>query len=224
MGPRSRVATLTLTAWLLLAAVFGLVGCSSGDAATSSSASTTAGAPVILTGDRAELQAEIERIREGMESGTLVFDWYPPGITAGDLPSDPIIFLDMLEQSLADPDVTLYLLEDAGDAPDLRAELAAMPEVARLLFVSNEEALAQMKEEYKDTPEIFSALEKNPLPACLEIWLTDYMKAASFADQLRDRPEVDEIRASGMDYAQWTAQLRSLTHPPVPGEATSTTG
>lgn len=248
MRPRSRVAALTLSAALLLMVALGLAGCTSGDKATTSSASvasssspnsttstlaspattgevsTTATAPAALTGEKVELYAEIQRLREGMKSGTLVLDWYPPGITMGDLPSDPILFLDSLEQSLFNPDVTVYLMDAAGEAADLRSEIAAMPEVARLVFVSKHDALERLKEDFKDEPEILANLEGNPLPAVLEIWLKDYSKAASFADRLRGRPEVDEARTPGMDYGEWATRLRSLAHPPAPSGVTSTTG
>ncbi|MBN1628890.1 MAG: DUF4352 domain-containing protein, partial [Thermoleophilia bacterium] len=67
-------------------------------------------------------------------------------------------------------------------------------------------------------------LTNKPLPASLGVWLTDYTRAASLADQLRDRPEVDEVIVPtdalphDMDYAYWVATLQERTHP---GDETS---
>lgn len=168
-----------------------------------------------LTGAKAELWTEIQRIREGVKSGELTFGWTAAEAAGGDLPSDPMLMLDSLERSLLSPDVTAYLRDSAGEATALRTEISAMPGVAGLEFVSKDEALQKVKETFADNPEIFEGLQGNPLPASLEIWLNDYSLATSLADELRSRPEVDEVqaRAATMDYAQWVERLRSLTHP-----------
>jgi len=164
-----------------------------------------------LTGAKAELWAEIQRTREGVKSGELIFAWTASEAAREDLPSDPMLMLDSLEKSLLGPDITVYLRDSAGDATALRSEISAMPGVARLEFVSKDEALQKLKESFADHPEIISSLPGNPLPASLEVWLTDYTQAPALADQLRDRPEVDEVRPPTMDYGQWAERLRSLT-------------
>jgi len=165
-----------------------------------------------LTGAKAELWAEIERIRQGVVSGEVIFDW-PSEAAQGIIPSDPLLMLDYLEQSLLRPDVTAYLHDSAGDAVPLRTEISAMSGVRMLEFVSKDDALQRLKDDFADSPEILEGLQENPLPAGLEIWLTDYTQAASLADQLRDRPEVDEVHIATMDYADWVATLQRLTHP-----------
>lgn len=164
-----------------------------------------------LTGAKAELWDEIQRIREGVKAGELIFGWTATEAAGGDLPSDPMAMLDSLEKSLLRPDVTLYLRDSAGDGAALRDEIAAMPGVTRLEYVSKDEALQKLKEDFADNPEVLSGLVGNPLPASLEIWLSDYTQAASLAAELRSRPDVDEARAPTMDYAQWVARLQSLT-------------
>jgi hypothetical protein len=159
-----------------------------------------------LTGDKAELYTEIQRIREGVEAGTLVFEWS----------SDPAEMLDSLERGLFSPDVTVYLTPDLdASAPEtqaLEAEILAQPEVSRVALVSKEDALARLKETYKDQPEIFESLPGNPLPVSLQIWLSDYREAEVFAERFRDRPGVDDTRAAQTDWAAWTDRLRNLTH------------
>ena len=166
-----------------------------------------------LTGAKAELWAEIQRIREGVKSGTVSFGWTASEAAGGDLPSDPMLMLDSLEESLLRPDATVYYLRgSAGDATALRTEVSAMPGVTRVEFVSKDDALERLKDDFADNPEILEGLQDNPLPASLEIWLTDYTQAPSLADELRGRPEVDEVvLAPTMDYAQWVERLRSLT-------------
>jgi len=240
----SRITALSLSVGVVLA-LFGLGACSSSDVATSSSAaaaslgsstmpptsvssassnetstSTITTVPLALTGERAQLYVEIQRIREGVAARTLVFDWNPgPG---SDLPSDPMELLDSLEQGLLSPLVTIYLKQDAGDALALRREIAARPEVERLLFVSKDEALARLKEEFKDNPEILAGLEGHTLPAYLEIWLSDHRKAEAFATEFRNRPEVAEAKAAGtLDCAALIALLRRITRPAIPSGVTS---
>jgi hypothetical protein len=70
-------------------------------------ASTTLSTAPLVTGDRAELLAEIERIRAGLEDGTLVVSWPE----RSDLPSDFQGFLDGLEQSVYEPNLIVYLEE-----------------------------------------------------------------------------------------------------------------
>ena len=169
-----------------------------------------------LTGAKAELWAEIQRIREGVNSGKLSFGWNASEAAGGDLPSDPMLMLDSLEESLLGPDVTVYYLggDSAGDASALQTEVSAMPGVARFEFVSKDDALERLKNDFADNPEILEGLQENPLPASLEVWLTDYTQAPSLADELRGRPEVDEVvLAPTMDYAQWVERLRSLASP-----------
>jgi len=172
--------------------------------------------PTTLTGAKAELWAEIQRIRQGVASGEVTLDRPPSEATQGALPSDPMLMLDSLEQSLLRPDLTMYLSDSAGEATALRSEISAMPGVAKLEFVSKDEALQKLKEDYADNPEIFESLHDNPLPASLEVWLADYTQAGSFADQFRDRPEVDEVTVYAKDDAYWIERLdylRSLTRP-----------
>lgn len=175
-----------------------------------------------LSGAKAELWAEIQRIRQGVASGDLIFDWPPSEAAQGDLPSD-LTLLDWLEESFfieqsffrRDPtrsDLTLYLSDSAGDAVPLRTEISDMPGVRMLEFVSKEEALERLKDSFTDHPEILESLSANPLPASLEVWLTDYTQVESFADEFRGRPEVEEVWPPTVDYAGWVATLRRLTH------------
>jgi hypothetical protein len=198
-----------------------VVSCASSPSAQRDAVTSVAPSPAStdprLSADEADLLAEVERIRVGLRDGTLVFD-YSAGPDS-DLPSDPQDLLDMVEYAAYRPDITVYFkTEPASQEPSLsqmtalRDELAAMPEVAKATYVSKEEALAQVKEQYPDRPEMWESLPANPLPAYLEIWLRDYHQSSEIAVELQRRPLVDEVRASSRsDIAGLLALVRSIT-------------
>lgn len=179
---------------------------------------TTSFGRATLAGVKADLYAEIQRIREGVKSGVLTFEWPTAETGQADLPADPMAMLDSLERSLLRPDLTVYLRDGAGEAIILRTEMAAMFGVAYLEFVSKDDALQRLKETFEDNPEVLSHLQGNPLPASVQVWLTDYTHAETLADQLLTRPEILEVSVPPtLDYAYWLMRLQSLTHPTVGG-------
>lgn len=163
--------------------------------------------------EKAAILAEIARIRAGLSDGSLVFDYSPGSISGFPLPSDPQTSLDALESATQAPDVYMYLKDSALPAEALRHEVAAMPQVAKVYFKSKEEALAELKEDLSDNPEILDGLVGNPIPATLEIWLTDYRQAREFIKTFRDRPEVDNATARRIDLAEWLRLLQNCVHP-----------
>jgi cell division transport system permease protein len=70
-------------------------------------------------------------------------------------------------------EIAVYLRDDARQSEiDLvLAELAAIPEVRRVTFVSKRDALARARAELPEFGELFSDLEVNPLPQSLEVEL-----------------------------------------------------
>lgn len=169
--------------------------------------------PATLAPDKAQLAIQVERIRKGLIAGTLVFDWDPPD--GSDFSSDPRKVLDDLEASAYRPDVAVYFKDSAGleYARGLRDEIRAMPGVEAAEYVSEREALVRLRMELADDPEVLAQLEDNPVPAYLEIWLKDYRQSAEFAEGLKKRPEVDEVKARSIDFVFWTGLLRDMTHP-----------
>ncbi|MCE5253033.1 MAG: permease-like cell division protein FtsX, partial [Actinomycetia bacterium] len=95
----------------------------------------------------------------------------------------------------------------------LQAELVAMPEVAKVVYVSKEQALERLRESFAGQPEIFEGLTSNPLPDCLEIYLVQGQDSASFAAALEGRPGIDQLRVEHADFDHETmlALLRGLT-------------
>src|SRR5688572_6579616 len=98
-----------------------------------------------------------------------------------------------LDVSLAflESKVELYLeLEDAAKPTDilvLKQRLEADPAVARVDYVSKEEALARLKEIAAKTQQLdISDVAANPLPASLEVKMRDAQETRRVAQIMRD--------------------------------------
>jgi hypothetical protein len=244
---RISLSVLLISALLCLAA-----GCASSNSPITSSglsdtsltdvptptASTTSLTAPTPTGDKAALLAEIVRIRAGLKDGTLVADWSP---NQRDFPSDFQVFLDGLEQAVYEPDVTVYLKYSAGAATALYAELAAMPEVALVVYVNREERIAELKEQYKDDPDMLALLERSTqtlattqapdttlgsvttqtpgttLPpdvfaGLFKVWLVDCRQSWEFAQTMWDRPEVERANIGLVHSPDWVTLLERVVH------------
>ena len=72
-------------------------------------------------------------------------------------------------------EVVAYLDDDASAAQieDAVTDLRDQPEVASVVFVSKDSAMARAQRDLRDFREVFSGLEVNPLPASLEVRLAD---------------------------------------------------
>ncbi|MBN1319305.1 MAG: hypothetical protein JXA87_00550 [Thermoleophilia bacterium] len=180
-----------------------------------------------LTGVRAELWSEIQRVKEQSESGALAWAdiertrgamasvWRGTGGSDFDLQSW-LIFWSLTEQRLLTEDsvveVTIYLKDDARPehVSALHAEIAAMPGVKSVVYMSKTQALERLKHALSDRPEIFENLTGNPLPASLEIELADDVSPAAVAARLAGRPEIDDISYVA-SYEQLLGLLRGLT-------------
>ena len=115
--------------------------------------------------------------------------------------SEAETLLDEAERFLYFSDITADLKASVDDASGLLAELAAMPQVAKVDFVSLEQARAIMTNEFKDTPGLISGAQANASPT-LEIWLKDVSQSESVETALRSHSEVDDISpAEGTDFA-----------------------
>lgn len=83
-------------------------------------------------------------------------------------------------------EVVGYLRDDATEAQLrlARAELAALPEVQEVRYVSKTEALASAMREIEEFREVASDLENNPLPASLEVSLKPGSRDPSTVDRV----------------------------------------
>jgi cell division transport system permease protein len=112
-------------------------------------------------------------------------------------------------------EVTVYLKDTAAEQEitAMQSEISSWTEVKTVTFVSKDEALARLKEDFADNPEIFQQLRSNPLPASFEISLKDPKTVDAVAARFTGRESVDEVRY-GKEIAQklfnFTNQARNF--------------
>lgn len=99
------------------------------------------------------------------------------------------------------------------DAPkkkmdEVRKNVEAYPEVSEVTFVSKEEALQNFKETFKDSPEIYSDIGDDVLPASLRIQL----KESEGADSVAKKLQAEGFAAEELSYPQQTiSRLNEVT-------------
>jgi cell division transport system permease protein len=97
-------------------------------------------------------------------------------------------------------EISVYLRDDARQSEiDLAlTELAAIPEVRSVSFVSKRDALERARADLPDFGELFADLEVNPLPQSLQVELRpgsrDPEVVARVSDQASAYPFVEEVR------------------------------
>jgi cell division transport system permease protein len=78
---------------------------------------------------------------------------------------------------------------------DLENNIADMPEATQVVFVSRQQALEEMRENFGEKREILAGLEeKNPLPDALRIKTATAQQVAPLAAQLEAFDQVDQVR------------------------------
>jgi len=123
--------------------------------------------------------------------------------------------LESVESQFA---ISVYVRDDASeeDIWAMQTYIRTLPYVGDVTFISKEEALERFREEYN--PEIVEAMGDNPLPASIEVSLTDPSKVSEVAEQimqsdlfLRIIDEPDNPNASVKYGQQIVDRLFSLT-------------
>ena len=96
-------------------------------------------------------------------------------------------------------------------AQALAADVAALPEVRDVHYVSKDEALARFRQRLQDRGQVdlTGYLDRNPLPASLEVSLVDPRDYQSVVDLLASRTEVVE---SVVEVQQLIERLTSVTN------------
>ena len=201
VGRRSLVTVLTLSLGLLLVAV-GLVGCTPDNTEIS---------PAAANSSQALLLAEIHALREGLTSGDLVVD--PNLLPVSDALPLTLERLDSVERQVLSPVVHAYLKDSAGNAEELLSQASVWPGVKKVTFVSKDEALARLEEDFKDSPEIIEDLAGNPLPAVIEIEVEQLDTASEVVRRLGERPEVDQVQDPTVVLNRILRELKSYTRP-----------
>jgi len=96
-------------------------------------------------------------------------------------------------------EISTFLRDDAssGEIQALESEVAQMPEVKDVTYVSKAQAYEEFKETYADTPQLYEALSPDSLPASLRIALTDAQYTQEVAARIQGASGVDEVRFGG---------------------------
>ena len=92
-------------------------------------------------------------------------------------------------------------------------DVEAFPEVASATYVSEDQALARARAELVEFRDVLRELERNPLPASIEVKLKPVFQNESdvnaVADRLRNFAFVDDVRF-GRDWVEKLDRLRSI--------------
>ncbi len=95
-------------------------------------------------------------------------------------------------------EITVYLKTDPDPTADqvdaMETEILGWPEVKSSVFVSKQDALERLRQDFKDNPEILEGLTGNPLPASFEISLVDPQAVSEVAARFDGKAIVDEVR------------------------------
>ncbi len=94
-------------------------------------------------------------------------------------------------------EITVYLKTDpdptAADIEAMQTKIMTWSEVKSSVFVSKDEALQRLKDDFKDDPDILKGLTGNPLPGSFEISLKDPQTVGAVAARFDGNPIVDEV-------------------------------
>jgi cell division transport system permease protein len=111
--------------------------------------------------------------------------------------------------------IVVYLRDDARQSEiDLaEKELGALPQVARVHYVSKREALESAKKELPDFADLFSTSEVNPLPQSLEVELRSGSRTRSVVESISRKasayPFVEDVRY-GREWVDKLFMLRRI--------------
>lgn len=168
------------------------------------------------TPDREKLLQQVRALRDDLVAGKITIDWAAKR-TPGS-PADALSALELLEAALLSPDMIVFV-KDGADGVALASLVASWSEVESASLVSKEEALARLKEDLKDHPEILDGLVSNPLPASVEVFLHDAGTAPAVEARLGGESGVESVRYRSHDVQATlkTVQLlQSLSRPAGP--------
>lgn len=102
-------------------------------------------------------------------------------------------------------------VKDGFERPDaIRQAVLGIPGVKSVEFVSKEKALGELKEELKGHEAILSGVDANPLPASVEIRVTDLYRqpnaVSSVVDRLKRMDWVEDVQFN----RQWIEKVSAL--------------
>ena len=122
-----------------------------------------------------------------------------------------IININAMAQSAKDQfdSIQAYLVDDlpATEIDKIKTKIENLTGVQSVTYESKADALARMKESWKDNAYLLEGLEENPLPSSLIIYLDDIYYAESVLMGIQGTNGVEEIKS----YQDIVEQLLSIT-------------
>jgi cell division transport system permease protein len=108
-------------------------------------------------------------------------------------------------------EVSAFLRDDIsdGELTSLQTDLADMPEVQNFTYVSKPQAFEDFKNQFREEPSLWQALEPDDLPASLRIKLVDAAQAEEVAQRIQGAPGIDEVNFGG-DIIRRLVQINTL--------------
>jgi cell division transport system permease protein len=108
-------------------------------------------------------------------------------------------------------EVSAFLRDDIsdGELTSLQTDISDMPEVQNFTYVSKAQAFEDFKQQFRDEPSLWQALEPDDLPASLRIKLVDAGKAEEIAQRIQGAPGIDEVNFGG-DIIRRLVQINTL--------------
>lgn len=119
------------------------------------------------------------------------------------------VALDQIESRV---EVVAYLQDDAS-AADIEGAVLGLrnqPEVASVIFVSKDSALARARRDLADFEEVFRGLETNPLPASLEVRLAEGSRDPGTVELIASIAEVIPVVEDVQFGREWVDRLDTL--------------
>ncbi len=136
-----------------------------------------------------------------------------------------VILGSALQELREKADVNVYFVQNAPEQQimELKASLEALPEVAKVDYVSSDEALAQFRERHQNDQLTLGALDElgqNPLGAVLNIKAKDISQYNSIASFLQDQQNeatgtgsiIDKINYYDESHQQALSRLEQVTN------------
>lgn len=92
--------------------------------------------------------------------------------------------------------IQIYLEEDVTDqeAVDMAREIGQLDEVKKIVYLTKEDALEEMRKRWGDNGYLLDGLPDNPFPATIEITATDLTHESKIAEAVEGMDGVDEVK------------------------------
>ncbi len=125
-----------------------------------------------------------------------------------------LVNLNQMIDNLEEQNVIMVFVEDGASEEEqsqLGSTIRALSYVGSAEFVSKEDALEQMMQEFGSTPELLTNLEQNPLPDAYKVTVSDMARFDETVTRLQALPQVFSTRENHEIASQLAGTRNSLS-------------